>query len=67
MAGHRDGSTLLGGLPKAAGTPLMRSGYDFIKGWQSGSHHVVRLPAGCIKWVQAGCTMHMPLAACAAS
>ena len=57
---HRDGATLLAGKPRREGAGPIRSAYDFMEAWSSlgtdsPSHHIVRLPAGCLKFVQAGC------------
>jgi len=65
---YRDGATLLAGKPVAEGEENIRSAYEFMEalercGSPERTHHIVRLPAGCIKFVQAGATMHMPVAA----
>ena len=65
---YRDGATLLAGKPVAGDGENIRSAYEFMEalkrcGSPSQTHHIVRLPAGCIKFVQAGATMHMPVAA----
>lgn len=42
------------------GVQPIRSGLEFMQAWavmgtEHQTHHIIRLPAGCVKWFQAGC------------
>ena len=51
---YRDGSTLLAGLPRQGyeHLDLICSALGLMEAWDDQTHHVVRLPAGCVKWVR---------------